>query len=93
MWGLATVRGVFREFGGRLDVRPSAVAGRLTIEAASLDTRNKRRDKHLRSADFFDVERYPRIVFTVTAVSARDAGLSVTGDLAIGTARVPLESR
>lgn len=48
MWGLATVRGVFREFGGRLDVRPSAVAGGLTIEAASLDTRNKRRDKHLR---------------------------------------------
>jgi polyisoprenoid-binding protein YceI len=91
MWGLVTVRGVFREFGGRLDVRASAAAGELTIEAASLDTRNNRRDKHLRSADFFDVERHPQIVFTARSVTAGSAGVTVTGELAIGPARVPLE--
>jgi polyisoprenoid-binding protein YceI len=89
--GLITVRGVFREYGGSLTVRGGGAAGELTIEAASLDTRNKRRDKHLRSPDFFDVERHPRIVFTATAVTARNGGVTVTGDLGIGGARLPLE--
>lgn len=89
--GLIPVRGVFREYAGSLAVRGDGAAGELTIEAASLDTQNKRRDKHLRSSDFFDVERQPRIVFTARAVTPRDAGVTVTGDLAIGSTRLPLE--
>lgn len=88
---LLTVRGVFHDYAGSLTVRPDGAAGELTIEAASLDTNNNRRDKHLRSADFFDVERHARIVFTAPTVTARDGGLSVTGELAIGSACVPLE--
>lgn len=83
MWGLREVRGVFRTYEGGLDGR----AGELTIEAGSLDTGNERRDRHLRSPDFFDVERHPRIVFAATAVTGR----AVTGELAIGSARVRLE--
>jgi len=89
--GLITVRGVFHEYAGSLGVREGGADGELTIEAASLDTRNKRRDKHLRSSDFFDVERHPRIVFTATAVTARDGGVTVAGDLVIGSTRLRLE--
>ena len=89
--GLLTVRGVFHEYGGSLNVRAGGAVGELTIQAASLDTRNKRRDKHLRSSDFFDVERQPRIVFTATTVTVRDGGVTAAGDLTVGSARVPLE--
>jgi polyisoprenoid-binding protein YceI len=91
MWGLRTVRGVFSAYDGSLKVRRGGAAGELTIEAGSLDTGNKRRDQHLRSPAFFDVERHPRIVFTATAVTPRDGGLTVTGELAIGFSRTRLE--
>ena len=91
MWGLRTVRGGFSAFGGSLRVRAGGVAGELTIEAGSLGTGHERRDRHLRSPAFFDVERHPRIVFTVTAVTPRDAGPAVTGELEIGASRVRLE--
>jgi polyisoprenoid-binding protein YceI len=91
MWGLQTVRGVFRAYDGSLEVREGAAVGELTIEAASLDTGHKRRDKHLRSHDFFDVERHPRIEFIATAVAGRDGVVTVTGELAIASSRVRLE--
>jgi polyisoprenoid-binding protein YceI len=46
---------------------------------------------NLRSPDFFDVERQPRIVFAATAVTARDGGVTLTGELAVGSSRVRLE--
>jgi polyisoprenoid-binding protein YceI len=91
LWGLRTVRGVFGRFEGSLTVGGGAAAGELTIEAASLYTGQDRRDRHLRSPAFFDVEQQPRIVFAATAVSGRQAGPTVEGELAIGSARVPLE--
>jgi polyisoprenoid-binding protein YceI len=91
MWGLHTVRGVFGAYDGSLTVRAGGAAGELTIEVRSLDTGRNRRDQHLRSPAFFDAERDPRIVFTATAVTARDRGLTVTGELAIGSSRVRLE--
>jgi polyisoprenoid-binding protein YceI len=87
MWGLRTVRGAFRAYDGSL----KDGAGELRIEAASLDTGNARRDRQLRSPDFFDVERHPWIVFAATAVTETDGGLTVTGELAIGRERVRLE--
>ena len=87
MWGLRTVRGAFGACHGSLNVQAGAATGELTIEADSLDTGNARRDRHLRSPAFFDVERHPRIVFTATAITTR----AVTGELAIGTSRVRLE--
>jgi len=91
MWGLVTVHGVFGSYDGSLNVRAGGAAGELTIEAASLDTGNGRRDRHLRSPDFFDVERHPRIVFTATGATVRDGRLAVVGELAIDPSRVPLE--
>jgi polyisoprenoid-binding protein YceI len=69
MWGLMRVKGRFTEFSGdgRLTAN-GAVHGRLDIRAASLHTGIGRRDEHLRSSDFFDVERYPEISVVVTAL-------------------------
>jgi polyisoprenoid-binding protein YceI len=71
MWGLRHVRGRFTEFGGDGQLTgKGAVFGRLDIRAASLSTGIGRRDNHLRSADFFDVERFGEISVVVTAVEA-----------------------
>ena len=69
MWGLLKVKGRFTEFSGDGQLtNKGAVYGRLDIRAASLRTGIGRRDQHLRSADFFDVERYPEISVVITAL-------------------------
>ncbi|MDL5204308.1 YceI family protein [Streptomyces sp. ALI-76-A] len=83
MWGLVTVKGVFTEVTGRGEVRPDGSAvGTLTIDVASLDTKNAKRDTHLRSADFFDVGNHPEITFAVRSAELRDGGTAqVVGQL------------
>jgi len=69
LWGLMTVRGEFTDASGDGQVTAKgAVFGRLDIRAASVHTGIRKRDEHLRSADFLDVERYPDISVVVTAV-------------------------
>jgi polyisoprenoid-binding protein YceI len=75
MWGLAPVTGHFTEFSGDGQITSAQrVFGRIDIKSASLDTNARKRDKHLRSADFFDAEAYPDISVVVTAADA------ITGD-------------
>jgi polyisoprenoid-binding protein YceI len=83
--GLARVRGVFHEFEGVLDVAPDgALSAGGSAAAGSLDTRLGARDAHLRSPDFFDVERHPRIAFASTAIHAEpDGSLVVRGELTV----------
>lgn len=67
MWGLATVRGTFTKFSGHGHVTDAGeVSGEVDIDADSLDTGVRMRDRHLRSDDFFKVKRYPRIIVVVT---------------------------
>jgi polyisoprenoid-binding protein YceI len=69
LWGLLRVKGRFTEFSGNGQLAANgAVYGRLDIRVASLRTGIARRDEHLCSADFFDVERYPDISVVVTAL-------------------------
>ena len=81
------VRGTFNDFEGSAVVDGTDLTkstGQLTIQAASIDTRNEQRDAHLRSNDFLAMEEYPQITFVATDV--RQAGpttLEVTGDLTI----------
>jgi polyisoprenoid-binding protein YceI len=91
LWGLRTVRGTFSGAHGRFEVRAGAAKGKLTIEAASIGTVNRTRDRHLRSPAFFDVERYPEIVFTTASVAAGEKGLSIAGELAIRASRTRIE--
>jgi polyisoprenoid-binding protein YceI len=81
------VRGSFNEFEGSgvidgTDFTKST--GQLTIQAASIDTRNEQRDAHLRSNDFLAMEEYPQITFVATDVRQTGATtLELTGDLTI----------
>ena len=81
------VRGSFNEFEGtgHFDVEdPTKSSLQLTIQAASIDTRNADRDGHLKSNDFFDMEAYPEITFASTAVELVDpVTFRVTGDLTV----------
>jgi polyisoprenoid-binding protein YceI len=73
-WGLATVTGEFTEVRGDGQISANgAVSGGLDIRASSLKTGIRRRDNHLRSADFFDVEQHPDIHVEVTAVQPTGA--------------------
>ena len=63
----------------------------LTIDADSLDTGNAKRDTHLRSADFFDVEHHPQIRFVSDSAELQDATLRVHGQLHAAGKQVPLE--
>src|SRR5262245_8284589 len=84
---ITTVKGRFAGVAGsvRLDAAdPSAAGGAARIEAATIDTRESQRDAHLRSADFFDVEKFPYLTFTATGPLARRGGrFALTGDLTI----------
>jgi polyisoprenoid-binding protein YceI len=81
------VRGSFNEFSGSgsFDAEnPENSSLSLTVQAASIDTRNADRDAHLRSNDFFDMDRYPEITFSSTSVDqVGDNRYAVTGDLTI----------
>lgn len=84
---ISTVRGAFNEVAGEFVADPDDVGesrATITIQAASVDTRNEQRDAHLRSPDFFDVDRYPTITFVSTKVEEiHERAYIVTGDLTI----------
>jgi len=84
---IAKVRGAFNEVAGSATVdaaNPSASSLEVTIQAASIDTRDANRDGHLRSADFFDAETYPTIAFVATGFEVvDDTTVEVAGDLTI----------
>jgi len=89
-WGLITVKGHFERYEGTLDLQ-SEPAVELTIEAESLQTGNRKRDQHLRSADFFDVEHHPQIRFVSETAALEDTALKVRGRLHAAGRSIPLE--
>jgi len=90
-YGLMDVKGRFERYHGTLDVSgPPAVA--LIVEADSLDTRNTRRDKHLRSEDFFDVANHPWVRFEAEAVELDGETTKVRGSLYAAGTYVPVEA-
>lgn len=84
---ITKVRGAFNEFEGTAVVDGAnlpASTVEVTIQAASIDTRNEDRDGHLRSNDFLAMEEYPTITFVSTGARATgEADLELTGDLTI----------
>jgi len=91
IWGLVPVKGTFGEVSGEATITPSGeVTGTITVGAASVSTKNKKRDEHLRSADFFNSEVYPHIVFTAQQVTVSDDGATITGTLQVRDKTVPL---
>ncbi len=88
---ITNVRGQFEDVSGEIAYdpsRPEATAISATIGVASIHTREDKRDAHLRSADFFDVERYPTMTFQSKRARRKGERLEVVGDLTIrGTTR------
>jgi polyisoprenoid-binding protein YceI len=82
---VSSVSGRFTEFAGNVDVEPAAhekASVSFTIQTASIDTANERRDGHLRSEDFFNAEAHPEITFESSSVLPKGDGLyHVTGTL------------
>jgi polyisoprenoid-binding protein YceI len=83
---IAKVRGRFTTFVGQVELPagsdlPSSITA--TIEAASIDTREEQRDAHLRSADFFDAEKFPQITFKSTRIHGEPDDFTIDGDLSI----------
>jgi polyisoprenoid-binding protein YceI len=70
--GLVKTPGRFGELSGTLVVEEAQAAGALVIGSSSIDTGNRMRDRHLRSRDFFDVERYPQLRYEVHSVTSLD---------------------
>ena len=83
--GLAKVRGRFNTFDGAIRVGedPADSCVDVTIDAASIDTRDEKRDAHLRSGDFLDVENHPTLEFHSTGVRRNGDGWTVEGDLTV----------
>ncbi|HKC55338.1 MAG TPA: YceI family protein [Vicinamibacterales bacterium] len=84
---LSKVRGRFSDFEGTIEydeLNPERSLVAVTIHAAGIDTNERDRDTHLRSADFFDVEKFQTLTFRSTAIARKgDQRFDVTGDLTI----------
>ncbi len=84
--GITNVRGLFGEYEGQVRLAGddiTTLSVKATIQAASIDTNNDRRDDHLRSEDFFEVDTYPEITFHSKEVVAHNDGYALVGDLTI----------
>lgn len=83
---IAKVHGGFEKLSGSFEYdvqNPANSSVEATIEVSSINTRDAQRDAHLKSADFFDVEKYPNITFKSTQIEKTSDGLSISGDLTI----------
>lgn len=82
---MANVTGSFRDFDAAINLdreNPAGSSVEFTIQAKSIDTDNANRDEHLRSGDFFEVDKHPTISFKSSAIKAKSATeFDVTGDL------------
>jgi polyisoprenoid-binding protein YceI len=82
---MSKVRGSFGDFAGRIQIdtaKPEASSVEFTIKVASIDTKEPKRDGHLKSPDFFDAEKFPEIRFVSKKVAPKsDTTYDVTGDL------------
>jgi len=83
--GLSKVRGRFSSFTGDVVVAedPAQSSINVSIDVTSVDTRDEKRDEHLRTNDFFDAPAFPTITFASTSVSGGASDWRVTGDLTI----------
>jgi len=81
---ITNVRGRFGKLAGTVEYdpeRPEQTRLDATIDATTIDTHEDKRDAHLRSPDFFDVEKYPTLTFRSKQVAKTRDGLDITGDL------------
>lgn len=82
---ITTVTGNFNEFSGTVEAGDTFENAKIAFEAntASISTNSEQRDGHLKSGDFFDVEKFPKLSFNATKFSKKGDGFELVGDLTI----------
>src|SRR5215207_7748779 len=90
-YGLMTVKGHFDRYEGTLDLSARPAVS-LIVDAGSLDTNRKQRDKHLRSSDFFDVATHPQVRFEADSAELQGGTLKIRGLLYAAGRHVPVEA-
>ena len=82
---MTKVRGTFKEYAGEIVVKDTLEesTANVTVELSSVDTRSEQRDGHLRSGDFFDVEKSPKMTFASTELRPNGDNYVLAGDLSI----------
>ena len=84
VWGMVKVKGIFSQVTGAAVISDAGEAtGTITVAAASVGTGIKKRDEHLRSAHFFDAEKYPDIAFSASSATLSGASAVVSGTLTV----------
>jgi polyisoprenoid-binding protein YceI len=90
---ITNVKGRFGKLSGTVEydpAHPELTKLEATIDATSIDTRDEKRDAHLRSADFFDVEKFPTLTFTSTEVKKTGDGFTALGNLTMHGVTKPI---
>jgi polyisoprenoid-binding protein YceI len=95
IWGLAPIKGRFTEFSGDGQITDAqTISGRIDIHTASLDTKIGKRDEHLRSADYFDAEKFPDISVVITGAEAVNGDtVDLRAELTVKGTTAPLPLR
>jgi polyisoprenoid-binding protein YceI len=95
IWGFSKVKATFAALEGSAVVDPRGdVTGTLVVDATSVDTGTAKRDNHLRSKDFFEVDKFPTFVYTVQAARVADNdAVTFSGTLMVHGQTRPLEVR
>lgn len=90
---MSKVRGNFRDFEGAVEVPadPANSTVSVNVSLASLDTGNQQRDDHVRSGDFFDIEKFPTMTFVSTGVRGEGEKFTLLGDLTVKGVTKPVE--
>ncbi len=89
---ISTVRGRFKTLAGSGQTNPDGTLKQveLTIDVASIDTNNTQRDDHLRSPDFFDAAKTPKLSFKSTKIEQAGDDITITGDLTMKDVTKPV---
>ena len=83
MWGLLRISAVFTDLQGELAVVAGEVTARIAVETGSIDTKNAKRDKHLKSDDFLASEKFPHLVFVLNSVVPSPTAIQAHGTLTV----------
>ena len=89
--GISTVRGTFDSFEGSIEEENGQVREvTVDVDLSSVNTGNGQRDGHLKSADFFDVENYPKATFRLTNFTRSGDDITATGELTLHGVTAPV---
>src|ERR1035437_11202851 len=83
MWGLARISAVFTDPQGDLAVVAGGVTARVAVGTGSIDTKNAKRDKHLKSDDFLASDTFPHLIFVLNSVAPSPTAIRANGTLTV----------